>query len=1095
MNEQLQLILEDPAYQKTLKKIAKNHNLSYPEVLESAEEALSEMYTQQHPVLHSMGVQMAEYIVGRAYEKVIDVNIAEVKELAKLMRRHSVAFVMTHKTYIDMFVLGITLARYGLKIPYIFAGINMAFAGIGQLGKRAGAIFIRRSFKDDEIYKATLRHFIAHLVKNKEHFMWALEGTRSRTGKLVWPKMGILKYIQEAELNSKQEVKYIPISIVYDLIPDVEDMTLEGRGKAKTSESLSWFLGYVKKMGEEHGKISLRIGLPAVHDTMEKSVIPTDENNDLPSISKFAFGLTYGINYVTPVTTGSLICIALLSKFSLTKRSIEAIVFQLMEIIEAQKPDALIDRNKNLSERVQRALNLFKKARIVQLVGEGVSAKYAIVPENFLKSIYYANMATHHLYHRAFIELALMKVHNSKGVDPRTCFWEEIMTLRDLFKFEFFYSNKSEFSDQIEAQLNQINPKWRKILTKKNSNIGDLLKDQQIYVSHVILKTLVEAYKVVAYSFKTLEPGRKYSEAQLMRACLFYGEELHWKGKIHRVESVSKPFISNGIRLAKNRNLLPTETDPKLEKLDVWLQELNDIGSRMDDMLDELPQPEINIFATKKESKLIPGSYASDASKTIVEGEDGKQIAAFFDLDRTLISEFSAKQFIQARIKSRKMPAKELASQFIGAMVYTMGNKNFASLAALSAKGVGNMEERILQELGEEVYLKSLSKTIYPESRALVEAHMAKGHTVAIVSAATPYQVEPIARDLGIKHIMCTRMEVAHGKFTGKIVEPACWGEGKAIAGRNFAAANKIDLDKSYFYTDSYEDLPLLEIVGHPKPVNPDKDLSAHAMNNDWSIYRFNDDGRPNITNVFRTGITLTTVGPAIMSGLASGILNQDWNQGKNSMMAMVGDLGTRLAGIKLVVKNEHFIWNARPAVFIFNHQSNVDLMILAKLLRKDAIGIAKKELEYSPLGPVFKAAGMIFIDRSNRDKAIEAMKPAVDALKNGTSIGLAPEGTRSYDYTLGKFKKGAFHLAMQAKVPIVPIVIKNAHDAMPRGSNVIRPAVVEVAILKPIPTKKWKLEDLNKNIDKVRNLYLEELGQINLTKVKKKKKKKKKKK
>ncbi len=1093
MNEQLQVILEDPSYQKTLKKIADTHNLHLPEVIESAEQALEEMYTMQHPVLHSVGVQMAEYIVGRAYEKVIDVNIAEVKELAKLMRRHSVAFVMTHKTYIDMFVLGIALARYGLKIPYIFAGLNMAFAGIGQLGRRAGTIFIRRSFKDDEIYKATLRHFISHLVKNKEHFMWALEGTRSRTGKLVWPKMGILKYIQEAEINSRQEVKYIPISIVYDLIPDVEDMTKEGRGKAKTSESLGWFLGYIKKMGEEHGKISLRIGQPIRHDQMEKSVVPTDENNEIPSISTFAFELTYGINYVTPVTTGSLICVALLSKFSLTKRSIEAVVLQLMQIIEAQKPDALVDRNKNLGERVQRSLNLFKKARIVQLVGEGVSAKYAIVPENFLKAIYYANMATHHLYHRAFIELALMKVHQTKGVDPQTCFWEEIMSLRDLFKFEFFYSNKADFSDQIEKQMNQMNPKWQKIFAKKNGNIVGLLEGQQIQVSHVILKTLIEAYKVVAHSLKTLESGRTYNDKQLMRACLFYGEELHWKGKIHRVESVSKPFISNGIRLAKNRDLLPTEKDQKLLELDKWLQELNEISVRMDDMVDELSQPTMSLYDKNKEVKIIPGSYASDASKTIVEGEDGKQIAAFFDLDRTLISEFSAKQFIQARIKSGKMSPKELGAQFVGAMVYTLGNKNFASLAALSAKGVGDMEERVLQELGEEVYLKSLSKTIFPESRALVEAHMAKGHTVAIVSAATPYQVEPIARDLGIKHIMCTRMEVKNGKFTGKIVEPACWGEGKAIAGRTFAEAHKIDLDKSYFYTDSYEDLPLLEIVGHPKPVNPDKDLSAHAMENDWSIYRFNDEGRPNITNVFRTGMTLGTIGPVIMSGLSSGILNRDWNQGKNSMMAMVGDLGTRMAGIKLVVKNEHYIWNARPAVFIFNHQSNVDLMILAKLLRKDAIGIAKKELEYSPLGPVFKAAGMIFIDRSNKDKAIEAMKPAIDALKNGTSIGLAPEGTRSYDYTLGKFKKGAFHLAMQAKVPIVPIVIKNAHDAMPRGSSVIRPAVVEVAILKPIPTKKWKLENLNKNIEKVRYKYLEELGQIDLTKVKKSKAKSKK--
>jgi putative phosphoserine phosphatase/1-acylglycerol-3-phosphate O-acyltransferase len=129
-------------------------------------------------------------------------------------------------------------------------------------------------------------------------------------------------------------------------------------------------------------------------------------------------------------------------------------------------------------------------------------------------------------------------------------------------------------------------------------------------------------------------------------------------------------------------------------------------------------------------------------------------------------------------------------------------------------------------------------------------------------------------------------------------------------------------------------------------------------------------------------------------------------------------------------------------------------------------------------IGQMMQAGGVIFIDRKDKDKAIEAMKPAVDALKNGTSIIIFPEGTRSYDYNLGQFKKGAFHLAMQAKVPLIPIVIKNAHDAMPRGTNIFRPTAVEINVLPPVPTKNWKKKDLDKNIAKVRKLFLEELGQ-----------------
>ena len=123
-------------------------------------------------------------------------------------------------------------------------------------------------------------------------------------------------------------------------------------------------------------------------------------------------------------------------------------------------------------------------------------------------------------------------------------------------------------------------------------------------------------------------------------------------------------------------------------------------------------------------------------------------------------------------------------------------------------------------------------------------------------------------------------------------------------------------------------------------------------------------------------------------------------------------------------------------------------------------------------------AAGTIFLDRTSKEKSIEALKPAVESLKSGTSVIIFPEGTRSYDYTLGAFKKGAFHLAMEANVPLVPIIIKNAHDAMPRGKNIFKPTNIEVVVLEPIYTEGWSHENLNDKIAEVRGLFLRELGQ-----------------
>jgi putative phosphoserine phosphatase / 1-acylglycerol-3-phosphate O-acyltransferase len=773
---------------------------------------------------------------------------------------------------------------------------------------------------------------------------------------------------------------------------------------------------------------------------------------------------------------------AVLSKFALTKRAIESNVSNLMQLIESHKLDALVDRGRPIGESVTAAINLLTKANILLQQGESLHTKYIVNREKYLQATYYANMSVQHLYHRAFIELALLKIANLKTKERAIKFWIEIMALRDFFKFEFFYSSKEIFTNEIEAELDFLLPNAQEILFETDFDILDLLKTQRILVASVILNNYVEAYQVVGQGLKVWDPEVDFEANKFADYCLFLGEEMHWLGQIRRIEAVSKPFLQNGIRLAENMKIIPEKNNFKKEEIAQFNVQIGAIAHRVNNLqnftLEKHGQNEIEVPV---ERDIVPGSKTIGITQEILEGESGSQIGAFFDLDRTLINGFSAKDFVKTRLMSGKFSSKEIISQFTGVLSYASGNGNFASLAGISAKGVKGLAEQVFIEVGEEVYHKSLANAIFPEARALVAAHIAKGHTVAIVSAATPYQVEPVARDLGVDIVRCTRMEVEEGKFTGNIIEPACWGEGKAYAGRELAQLHNLDMQKSYFYTDSAEDLPLLEIVGNPRPINPDTKLSTLAFQNDWPILRFTDENSSKITNLVRTGLAGGIFVPAILKGLASGLTNMSWNDGIESMITAIGDFGTKAAGIKLAVKGEEHLVK-RPAVFILNHQSNADALIAVKLLRNGIRGVAKKELQKMPIvGQILQITGTIFLDRADKEKSIEAMKPAIDSLQNGTSVVIFPEGTRSYDYTLGKFKKGAFHLAMQAGVPIVPIILKNAHDAMPRGKNVFNPTLVEVVVLPAIPTTKWTKQNLDTNILKVRKLFLKELGQNEL--------------
>ncbi len=462
-------------------------------------------------------------------------------------------------------------------------------------------------------------------------------------------------------------------------------------------------------------------------------------------------------------------------------------------------------------------------------------------------------------------------------------------------------------------------------------------------------------------------------------------------------------------------------------------------------------------------------------TEEIRTGPSGPKVGAFFDLDQTLLAGFSATAFFRERILSGRMAPRDMAESLLGGLSWAMGRTGFSGMMSATTAAYRGLAETILQEVGEEVFTKHLATQIFPESRALVQAHQEMGHTVAIVSSATPYQAEPLARDMGIDHVLCTRLEVRDGIFTGDVVHPTCWGEGKASAARDLAGRRDVDLDESYFYTDSHDDLPLLDLVGRPRPTNPNRHLAMIAKERQWPVRRFTSRGRPGLGDVLRTSLSYASLAPSVWAGAAAGLINSSWREGINVMTETWSDLAISLAAVDLRVEGEEHLWSNRPAVFIFNHQSGLDALLMMKMLRRDITGVAKKEIQRNPIfGPLFGAAGVAFVDRADSSKAIDALKPAVDALREGRSLVIAPEGTRSLTPRVGRFKKGAFHMAMQAGVPIVPVVFRNVLDALPKDALVVRPATVEAVVLPPIDTSDWTTDDLDERIAAIRERYLE---------------------
>lgn len=459
---------------------------------------------------------------------------------------------------------------------------------------------------------------------------------------------------------------------------------------------------------------------------------------------------------------------------------------------------------------------------------------------------------------------------------------------------------------------------------------------------------------------------------------------------------------------------------------------------------------------------------------------EGPRTVALFDFDGTLINGFSAIAFLREQLRRGDFSAGQFAEMATVMTRFGLGDIGFSAMMTTAMQFLRDTPESAFEAFGEELYESHIAQQVYPEARALVEAHLERGHTVAIVSSATRYQIEPAARDLGISRIECTELEVEDGDFTGRVISPTCFGPGKVAAAHRVCDEVGADLADAVFYTDSDDDIELLEAVRHPRVLNPNKRLAAAAEQRGWPVRRFSSRGRGALTQWVRSIAATGSLATSFAASLPILALTGSRRHMQNFSIGLFAESASALIGLELEVRGEHHLWQQRPAVFAFNHQSNVDLVVMLKLLRRDLTGIGKAEIRNMPvIGRVLEMSGAVLIDRANSRSAVAAIEPLIDVIRDeGKSLIIAPEGTRSLSTRLLPFKKGAFHIAMQAGVPLVPVVIHNSTDVSPKGSMLYRPGTIHVDVLPPVDTSSWRPETINDHVAEVRGMFLETLGQ-----------------
>ncbi len=468
----------------------------------------------------------------------------------------------------------------------------------------------------------------------------------------------------------------------------------------------------------------------------------------------------------------------------------------------------------------------------------------------------------------------------------------------------------------------------------------------------------------------------------------------------------------------------------------------------------------------------------------IAAAEPGPKTCAVFDFDGTIISGYSATAFLKDQIARGEIAPADLIQLTQAATRFGIGSLGFSALMAVHAQYLAGRSEADYIANSERLFRRAIAKLIYPEARRLIEAHRAAGHSIAIISSATPYQVLPAAKDLGIEDVYASDLEVVDGQFTGGVVTPTCFGQGKVDAAERFIEKQGSDLGRCFFYSDSTDDIELLDVAGQPVVLNGSRELKAIARESGWPTADFSSRGPASTSEVLRSIAATGSLVGSFMMGLPLYALSRSRRDSVNFSISLFAETASALIGLDLDVQGREHLWKKRPAIFMFNHQSNADMLIMANLVRRDIVGVGKRELKNLPvIGPLMGAAGVVFIDRSDRHAAIETMKPLVEAMRGeGKSLVIAPEGTRAPTRKLGAFKKGGFHVAIQSGVPIVPVVIHNSSDISPKGDKIYRSGTVKVDVLPAIDTSDWSVSTIDEHVTDVRNLFLKTLGQPELS-------------
>ena len=527
-------ILREPEFCDRLASAGATKGLTRSEALHRGERALRELYTTHNFLYMEIFRRLCRWVYTRVYEPEIAASPDELDRLRELGRSSALVFIPSHKSNFDHLVLYYLLFSSGLPPPHTAAGNNMSFFPLSRILPGTGAYFIRRSFQDDPVYREALGGFLTYLVQRRFHQEFFIEGGRTRSGKLLPPRYGMLRYIVDGSRRSDvRDVLFVPTAISYDQLLEVDEYARQLGGEEKERESFGFLVRMIRSLrGRRFGRVYVRFAEPiALREHLERT------GDDRLVVEKLAFQIANQINARITLTPVSLVCSALTGagRRALTLPELEHQVQRMTEYAERRGIAAAPEVEQGGKAAVEAGVAALRQSGVVEVYDGGLEPVYSISGDKHLVASFYRNTVIHFFLVSAIASLAQRAAQETRSVLD----WS--LRLRDILKFEFFFREREAFAAEVEEELTHLVREEQRGLDPIGAATPGILLDY------------LESYWVATETLANLPPGEVcVPGAELLQRCHAVGRQKLLQGRVHAPQLLSNLNFTNALKLADN---------------------------------------------------------------------------------------------------------------------------------------------------------------------------------------------------------------------------------------------------------------------------------------------------------------------------------------------------------------------------------------------------------------------------------------------------------------------------------------------------------------------------------------------------------------